>query len=69
MTVTLYYLGVCVSGEGGVVLYLDCLNTKRTCYQPSYRAWCLDSQNGSVGGGDRRYPYKFRYRVEGLLKK
>ena len=50
--------------DGREVLYLDCLHTKRTCYQPSYRAWSLDSKNVWMGGGDRRYPCKFRYRVE-----
>ena len=50
--------------DGREVLYLDCLHTKRTCYQPSYRAWCLNSKNVWMAGGDRRCPYKFRYRVE-----
>ena len=54
MTVTPYYLGVCVSGEGGG--------------GGGYRAWCLDSENVWMGGGDRRYPYKFRYGVEECLK-
>ena len=39
-------------------LYLDCLHT---CYQPSYRAWCVDSKNVGVEAGDQRYPYMFRY--------
>ena len=40
--------------DGREVLYLDCLHTKRTCYQPSYRARCLDSKmcgwEGAIDG-------------------
>ena len=35
------------------------------CIQSGHTTtWCLDSKNVWVGGGFRRYPYKFRYGVE-----
>ena len=44
-------------------IWTVCIQSGCICYQPSYRAWCLDSTVW-MGGGDRGYPYKFRYRVE-----
>ena len=38
--------------DGRKGLSWDCLHTKRTRYQPSYTALCLDSKKVGLGGGD-----------------